>query len=91
MKSVAAKNKWKCVREFPGDEAPYIVPCKLGHLYRHGPRTYGASTNNPRAPRLRKIAEVVQDGDDGVNAIFPASRLKEVARIMRPLRRGAPA
>lgn len=62
-----------------------LIPC------RHGRDWLGASTNR-RGPICRALAmlpgvRVLQDGDDGINAIFPVAEFDAVAGVMKPRRR----
>lgn len=71
-----------------GDPYGAIVPGRYGHLYIHGPALYGVALNGRRlVPRLAGLAEIVTDGDDGVNAVFPAAQLTAVGRLIRARRR----
>jgi hypothetical protein len=71
-----------------GDPWLFTVPCRNGHLYPAGPATIGAATNRSGAivRRLREIdgAEVVADGADGANVLFPLAVARYVARVMKP-------
>ena len=68
-----------------------VIPCKHGHIYPHGGRFLGASTNHrgPVADRLEKLpcVRVVQNGEDGINVVFDIDDFDQVAAIMRPRRR----
>ena len=73
------------------DPAAWLVPAKHGHFYSAGKALIGVSTNT-RGGIARQIAKlagvtVVQDGDDGINAVFAPDIFATVARIMRPKRR----
>jgi hypothetical protein len=65
-----------------------LLLCRHGHIYLHGPRTLGAATNNRGSIATRLAAlpcvQVMQEGDDGINAIFDVADFKAVAAIMRP-------
>jgi hypothetical protein len=67
------------------------IPCKHGHIYPHGGDKLGASTDRRGAIANRLVAipdvEVVQNGSDGINAIFAVKDFSRVAAIMRPKRR----
>lgn len=67
------------------------IPCKHGEIYPHGGQLLGASTNNrgPIANHLAalSVVRIVQDGDDGVNAVFDVDDFDQVAAVMRPKRR----
>lgn len=66
----------------------FTVRCRNGHLYPAGGDRIGAATNRSGAivRRLRAIpgAEVVADGTDGANVVFPRAALRYVARVMKP-------
>lgn len=72
---------------------PYamLLPCRHGHIYLHGPRTLGAATRRRGAIARRLAAlpgvQVVQDGADGINAVFDWSDFDAVAAVMLPRRR----
>jgi hypothetical protein len=68
-----------------------LIPCRNGHIYPHGGVLLGASTNN-RGPIARALAAlpgvlVVQDGNDGINVVFPVVEFEAVAAILKPRRR----
>ncbi len=95
-------RKWRIVLDESADgdwEDPwnYIVPCRHGHLYPAGGDYLGAATNRSGAivRKLQAIdgAEVVADGSDGANVIFPEEKLSAVKRVMKPrgVRRLSPA
>ena len=72
-----------------------LVLCRHGEIFPWGGRLLAASTtkNGPVANRLRAagFCRVVQDGDDGVTAVFDLNDFPKVAAIMRPRhRRTAP-
>jgi hypothetical protein len=77
----AAGGRWK-------DPWLFTVPCRNGHLFPAGPDRIGAATNRSGAivRRLRQIdgAEVVADGSDGANVVFPLAAARYVARVMKP-------
>jgi hypothetical protein len=67
------------------------IPCQRGHLYPHGGSLLGVATNG-RGPTTAAIARlpgvtVVQDGDDGINAVFPPELLPKVAALVKPRRK----
>ena len=68
-----------------------MIPCEHGHICPWGGENLAACTRTagPVAMRLRSLpfVEVVQDGADGVNAVFPADRFDEVAAVIKPKRR----
>jgi len=65
-----------------------IIPCEHGHFYPHGGEllAFASDKNGSIANKLRKLdfATTHQDGDDGVNVVFPAERFVEVAKIVKP-------
>jgi hypothetical protein len=68
-----------------------IIPCQRGHIYPHGHNMLAAATNG-RGAIVKKLlavpgAKMWQDGDDGVNVLFPVERFDDVAKLMRPRRR----
>ena len=89
-------QRYRVVRSEPGDTRgrdPWLlaIPCRHGHIYPQGRELLAASTNN-RGPIARRLAalpccRVVQDGDDGINAVFDANDFASVAAVMRPNRR----
>ena len=72
---------------------PYaeFIPGQHGDIYIHAPGVFGVSTHRSGgiARKLRGLAFVTirQDGDDGINATFPAERFKAVAKLVKPRRR----
>ena len=72
----------------PSDPYGWIAPGSRGHIYVHGPDTFGVATKG-RCPKLRAMPwlTIVQDGDDGFNAVFPVERLKTVARMIGAYRK----
>ena len=67
------------------------LPCRFGHIYPHGGKLLGASTDHrgPIANRLAALScvHVVQDGDDGINVAFNVAAFDQVAAVMKPKRR----
>lgn len=68
-----------------------VIPCQHGHIYPHGGELLGIATNS-RGPVARSLARmkgvrVVQDGDDGINAVFPVTMFDRVAALVEPYRR----
>jgi hypothetical protein len=68
-----------------------IIPCQCGHIYPHSDKLLGVATDG-RGSLTQKIArlpgvEVVQDGDDGINAVFPPGLFAKVAAIVKPKRK----
>jgi hypothetical protein len=70
------------------DPAGFQIPCKFGHIYCHGEKLLGVSTNHPGrlVQRLAKLPGVtlLQDGSDGSNLSFPPAAFQAVAKVMRP-------
>lgn len=64
------------------------IPCRFGHIYPHGGKLLGASTNcrGPVANRLAALpgVRVVQVGHDGINVVFHVNHFAQVAKIIRP-------
>lgn len=77
----AAGGRW-------ADPWNYTVPCRHGHLYPAGGDRIGAATDRSGVivRKLRSIpgAEVVADGDDGANVVFPLAQVRFVQRVMKP-------
>jgi hypothetical protein len=70
------------------DPFGYFIPGSRGHIYVQADDSFGVATIG-RRPKLRTMPwlTVTQDGDDGFNAVFPAERLKTVARMIGADRR----
>jgi hypothetical protein len=68
-----------------------IILCRRGHIYVHSSSRLGVATGyrGPSAAALAAIpgVEVLQDGDDGINAAFRIELFDQVAAIVRPRRR----
>jgi hypothetical protein len=68
-----------------------VIPCKYGHIYPHGGEYLAASTTHRGAIANQLAAlscvRVVQDGDDGLNAVFHIGDFDQVAAVMKPKRR----
>jgi hypothetical protein len=68
-----------------------IIPCKYGTICPWDETRLAACTDRAGriAARLRAMTsiEIVQEGDDGVNAAFTPDQFDAVAEIMRPKRR----
>src|SRR2546426_709429 len=67
-----------------------IIPCKRGHIYPHGGNLLGVATNG-RGSTAKAIARlqgvtVLQEGEDGINAVFPVELLPHVAKLVKPRR-----
>src|SRR4051812_47664134 len=68
-----------------------ILLCRRGHIYPHGGDLLGVATNS-RGSTATAIATlpgviVVQDADDGINAIFPLSMFEQIAQLIKPRRK----
>lgn len=92
-------DRYRIVREASGlahgadPDAAWLqtIPCQFGHIYIHGEKTLGATTQS-RGPTAKLLAALscvtkVQDGDDGINVIFDAKDFAPVAVVMKPKRR----
>jgi hypothetical protein len=87
------ESYWAERPEFRKEEEPWllIIQCVHGHIYPHGDDLLAWSSSG-RGPIVNKVCrlpyvEVVQDGDDGVNATFPLAHFQEVAEIVKPKKR----
>ena len=68
-----------------------IIPGQHGHICPWDETTLAVSTDR-RGSVTKRIAAlpyatVVQDGDDGISATFPADRIDEVAQLIKARRR----
>jgi hypothetical protein len=67
------------------------ILCQSGHIYPHSSELLGVSTNSrgPIAKRLAALTgiRVLQDGDDGINAVFSMSEFDQIAEIVKPRRK----
>jgi len=68
-----------------------VIDCQRGHIYPHSTELLGVATNG-RGPTAKAIARmpgvtVVQDGDDGINAVFPVELFPKVAKLIKPRRK----
>jgi len=68
-----------------------VIPCRRGHIYPHGGDLLGLATNG-RGSTATVIAKlpgvtVLQDGNDGINAVFPLRLFPQVAKLIKPRRR----
>lgn len=72
----------------PTDPWALLLPCRFGHIFVHGGKMLGASTNcsGRIAKRLKQLdcVEIAQDGDDGVNVIFDIADFSKIAAIICP-------
>jgi hypothetical protein len=70
------------------DPWAWVILCRHGHVYPHGGDRLAASTDRLGriANRLAKLrcVRVVQDGDDGINAVFHVGDFDRVAAVMKP-------
>ena len=68
-----------------------ILLCKNGHICPWSKNHLAACTSKAGAIAKRLAAlhcvQVVQDGADGINAVFQVEHLAEVLKLMRPRRR----
>jgi hypothetical protein len=68
-----------------------VIICRSGHIYVHSRDRLGVATNNRGATARALVSlpgvEVLQDGDDGLNAAFPLEAFDQVAAILNPRRR----
>ena len=75
----------------PRDPWYLQIPCLHGHIYPHGSHLLGFASNKygTIARKLQTLdgVEAHQDGDDGINVIFPEERFETVANIVKPKRR----
>jgi hypothetical protein len=87
-------DKYRISREEGADRhdpAGFVIPCKRGHIYVHGPELLGVATNG-RGPIVKQLSalpgiRITQDGADGVNAVFSPEQFAAVAAIVRPKRK----
>ena len=68
-----------------------IILCRYGHIYQHGDGMLGYASDR-RGAMVNTLAsldccEVTQEGDDGLNVVFPLSEFDRVAQIVRPRKR----
>ena len=77
----AAGGRWS-------DPWNFMILCRHGNICPWGDGTLAASTHRAGAVANRLLAlegvEVIQDGDDGASIAFLISKLKEVAKVMKP-------
>jgi hypothetical protein len=70
------------------DPYAFVIEGSRGQIYVHAPGVFGVATIGNRLKlRAQPWLTVTQDGDDGFNAVFPAERLKAVARLIGSYRR----
>lgn len=68
-----------------------IIRCQHGHIFPYGEGRLAASTDR-RGPVANRLAglqcvTLVQDGTDGITAVFDVSDFDRVAEILKPRRR----
>jgi hypothetical protein len=78
--------------EFRAEEEVWlqIIPCRSGHISPWGGNLLAACLPaGSVANRVRALpfTQVVQDGSDGANIVFPVDRFEEVAELVHPRRR----
>lgn len=78
-------------RAWTEDPQFQVIPCQHGDICPWGGSQLAACTKRAGiiTNRLRALSfvEVVQDGDDGINAVFDVAYFDRVAGIMKPRRR----
>ena len=90
-----AGSRWQLNYEQPyraRDKDPWqaIIPCQLGHIYKHSDELLGVATNTRTIGlRLAKLPgiQVTQEADDGFNLVFAPKLLPKVAAIVKPKRK----
>ena len=90
MKTKEAKARFPdYLVERDPEDCQWRIPGRYGHVYEHSPTHLGVATkkNGRIARRLAEIVRVTQEGDDGINGVFPAEKLDEVHKIVRLRRR----
>ena len=77
----AAGGRWS-------DPWNFKILCRHGEICPWGGGMLAASTRRAGAVANRLLAlkgvEAIHDGDDGASIAFPISKLKEVAKVMKP-------
>ena len=77
----AAGGRWS-------DPWNFKILCRHGEICPWGDGILAASTRRAGAVANRLLAlkgvEAIHDGDDGASIAFPISKLKEVAKVMKP-------
>jgi len=95
---IAAARRWRLDVDPASPFGPHAdrvdpdlltVPCRYGHLYRHGKDLIGVAVDSRQV--VRRIKQLghfpTQDGDDGANFAVPLSALWDLAEIMQPRRK----
>ena len=77
----AARGRWS-------DPWNFKILCRHGEICPWGDGILAASTHRAGAVANRLLAlegvEAIHDGDDGASIAFPISKLKKVAKVMKP-------
>ena len=77
----AAGGRWS-------DPWNFKILCRHGEICPWGDGMLAASTRRAGAVANRLLAlkgvEAIHDGDDGASIAFPISKLKDVAKVMKP-------
>ena len=77
----AAGGRWS-------DPWNFQILCRHGEICPWGNGLLAASTHHAGAVANRLLSlegiEAIHDGDDGASVTFPISKLKEVAKVMKP-------
>ena len=77
----AAGGRWS-------DPWNFKILCRHGEICPWGDGILAASTRRAGAVANRLLAlkgvEAIHDGDDGASIAFPISKLKDVAKVMKP-------
>ena len=77
----AAGGRWS-------DPWNFKILCRQGEICPWGGGMLAASTRRAGAVANRLLAlkgvEAIHDGDDGASIAFPISKLKDVAKVMKP-------
>ena len=66
-----------------------IIPCRCGHIYVHSDTHLGWASDGRGsiAKQMASFCQVIQDGEDGINVIFPLGAFPGVAALVKPRRR----
>ena len=77
----AAGGRWS-------DPWNFKILCRHGEIYPWGDGLLAASTHNAGAVANKLLAldgvDAILDGDDGASVAFHTSKLKEVAKVLKP-------
>jgi hypothetical protein len=68
-----------------------IIACRRGHIYPHSADLLGVATNG-RGSTAKAISRlpgvtIIQEGDDGINAVFPLNMFAAIAKLVKPRRK----